>query len=313
MMPHGVGIIGAGPGVAALHVPTLARLAATSDRARLGCRQRPRRGSSPARSGLARRPASTNCSPIPASTSSSVCSPPAEHAEQVLASVAAGKRAIFCEKPLATTEADAAARDRGVPRGRRRAARRHEPPLRRGVGPRQASPARRRATGARDLGDDGAAAERPLPRRRDGTRAPAARPGRGGPDLAEPQVAASVVRQLLRDSPCTTCRCCATSRPVFERVVFARAVAPLGYAVGYGASGIPIRLATVMLPGRRRRALAPRHHDRRRADRGVLPAGVRARRAAPTCGCDSPTAASRRTRTRPRTAMSPSGARSPTC
>ena len=36
--------------------------------------------------------------------------------------------------------------------------------------------------------------------------------------------------------------------PVFERVVYARAVAPIGYAVGYEASGVPIRLATVMLP-----------------------------------------------------------------
>ena len=38
-----------------------------------------------------------------------ICSPPAEHASQILASVAAGKRAILCEKPLATTVADAEA------------------------------------------------------------------------------------------------------------------------------------------------------------------------------------------------------------
>ena len=30
--------------------------------------------------------------------------------------------------------------------------------------------------------------------------------------------------------------------------MFARAVAPIGYAVGYRASGVPVRLATVMLP-----------------------------------------------------------------
>src|SRR6478736_4181940 len=38
-----------------------------------------------------------------------LCTPPAEHAAQILASVAAGKRAILCEKPLATTVADAEA------------------------------------------------------------------------------------------------------------------------------------------------------------------------------------------------------------
>ena len=38
-----------------------------------------------------------------------LCSPPAEHAGQILASVAAGKRAVLCEKPLATTVADAEA------------------------------------------------------------------------------------------------------------------------------------------------------------------------------------------------------------
>src|SRR5690606_26000691 len=32
--------------------------------------------------------------------------PPATHAELILAAVAAGKRAIFCEKPLATTTAE---------------------------------------------------------------------------------------------------------------------------------------------------------------------------------------------------------------
>ena len=36
--------------------------------------------------------------------------------------------------------------------------------------------------------------------------------------------------------------------PVLDEVVFARAVAPLGYAVGFRASGIPVRLSTVMLP-----------------------------------------------------------------
>ena len=57
-----------------------------------------------------------------------VCSPHQFHAEQVAAICAAGKRGILCEKPLATTEAEAeeirkVVDGRGDPAGRRRDAR----------------------------------------------------------------------------------------------------------------------------------------------------------------------------------------------
>ncbi len=107
-MTWGVGIIGSGPGVAALHAPTLARVSedfrlvhvsdAGSGRAaviadRFGAR------------------ASTGVEGLLADGEVDVvaiCSPPARHAEHVRAALAAGRRAIFVEKPLADTADDAA-------------------------------------------------------------------------------------------------------------------------------------------------------------------------------------------------------------
>ena len=77
---------------------------------------------------------------------------------------------------------------------------------------------------------------------------PAAAPARGGPPLEVPQVAASVVRQLITGLAVHELPMLRDLAPVIERVVFARAVAPIGYVLGYRASGIPVRMATVMLP-----------------------------------------------------------------
>ncbi|HEX5857783.1 MAG TPA: Gfo/Idh/MocA family oxidoreductase, partial [Microbacterium sp.] len=107
-MSHGVGIIGAGPGVAALHSPTLARVAADLRVVHVADA-----GSGSAEP-VARRTGARWSSGIDELLSDAavdivvICSPPSEHAEQVLAAVATGKRAILCEKPLATTEEDAA-------------------------------------------------------------------------------------------------------------------------------------------------------------------------------------------------------------
>ena len=166
-MPHGVGIVGAGPGVAALHLPTLARLSDDFEVVHI----------SDAGSGRAEDLAGACGRTLvfghrrTARRSERVevvvlASPPAEHAARSCASVAAGKRAILCEKPLATTVADADGGDRRVPRGRHGAPDRHQPSLRPGLGPREASPARRRPQSARDLGHPGAPAQWPLPRRR---------------------------------------------------------------------------------------------------------------------------------------------------
>lgn len=106
-MVHGVGVVGAGPGVSALHLPTLARLAdrfavvhvadAGSGRARALADRTGARASSGMDDLLA----------DPEVEVVALCSPPAEHAAQILASVAAGKRAILCEKPIALTADDA--------------------------------------------------------------------------------------------------------------------------------------------------------------------------------------------------------------
>lgn len=107
-MTWGVGIIGSGPGVAALHAPILARsdgdfrLVHVSDSGsgraaiiadRFGAR------------------ASTGVDVLLADAEVdvvAVCSPPAQHAAHVRASLAAGRRAIFCEKPLADSAEEAA-------------------------------------------------------------------------------------------------------------------------------------------------------------------------------------------------------------
>ena len=101
--PLGVGIIGAGPVTQAIHLPTLASL---GDRlqvvhimevnAEVGALVASRTG---ARS-------TTSVQTLledPEVDVVAICSPGQFHAEQVEAATAAGKRAILCEKPLATT------------------------------------------------------------------------------------------------------------------------------------------------------------------------------------------------------------------
>ncbi|ALX66616.1 Gfo/Idh/MocA family protein [Microbacterium sp. XT11] len=108
-MTWGVGIIGSGPGVSALHAPILARtdgdfrLVHVSDggsgRAAMIAERFQARWSSGVDDLLA----------DPEVDVVAVCSPPELHAAHVRAGLAAGHRAIFCEKPLAGS-ADEAAR-----------------------------------------------------------------------------------------------------------------------------------------------------------------------------------------------------------
>lgn len=107
-MARGVGIVGAGPGVAALHLPTLARLA---ERFRVVHVADAGSGRAADLAELIGARASTGVDDLladPGVDVVAICSPPAEHAGQILASIAAGKRAIFCEKPLAVTAAEVA-------------------------------------------------------------------------------------------------------------------------------------------------------------------------------------------------------------
>jgi predicted dehydrogenase len=105
-MVHGVGLVGAGPGVSALHLPTLARLADHFAVVHIADA-----GSGRARA-LAERVGARSSAGIhelledPAVEVVALCSPPSEHADQVLASVAAGKKAVLCEKPIAFTASE---------------------------------------------------------------------------------------------------------------------------------------------------------------------------------------------------------------
>ena len=247
-MSHGVGIVGAGPGVAALHLPTLARLGADFEVVHISDGGSGRAEDLAARvgarwsSGVAELLADDRVAVVV------LCSPPAQHAGQILASVAAGKRAVLCEKPLATTVADAeavidACRDAGTALL---------------VGTNHLyDPAWGRAKHhllAGSLTVRSISVTLALPpngRYHDVVTelaAPASAPSRSGPDLSVPEVAASVVRQLITGLAVHDLPMLRDLAPVLEEVVFARALAPIGYAVGYRASRIPVRLTTVMLP-----------------------------------------------------------------
>ncbi|MEZ0493403.1 Gfo/Idh/MocA family protein [Kineococcus sp. TBRC 1896] len=103
----GVGVLGAGPVTQAIHLPTLARLTdrfavrhvmdvdgavAAATAARVGA----------AHSGTLEELLADEDVDVVA-----VCSPPQFHADQVIAALRAGKRAVLCEKPFATSRAEA--------------------------------------------------------------------------------------------------------------------------------------------------------------------------------------------------------------
>ena len=105
--PLGVGILGAGPVTQAIHLPTLARLpgqfrvvTVMDIDARVAELVAARAGAEPTQSVQA-------VLDHPGVDVVAVCSPHQFHAEQVAAICAAGKRGILCEKPLATTQAEA--------------------------------------------------------------------------------------------------------------------------------------------------------------------------------------------------------------
>ncbi|MFS0732372.1 Gfo/Idh/MocA family oxidoreductase [Microbacterium sp. 1P10UB] len=247
-MPTGVGIVGAGPGVSALHLPTLARVGGRFDVVHISD------GGSGRARGLADRVGARASSGIDELLADDrvevvvLCSPPAEHAAQILAAVAAGKRAVLCEKPLATTAEDAAA----VIDACRAAGTALLVGTNHFYDPAWGRARHHLTAGGRPVcAISLTLALPPNGRYHDVVTAlevSAPAPGRGGPDLSVPQIASAVVRSLLAGLAVHDLPMVRDLAPEIERVVFARAVAPLGFAVGYVASGIPVRLATVMLP-----------------------------------------------------------------
>lgn len=246
-MPWNVGLLGAGPGVAALHLATLGRLAelfsvvhiadAGSGRARGLAERLGARWSVGERDLLADRDVEVVA----------VCSPPSEHGRQIMAAVAAGKRAIFCEKPLATSRAEAdqvvaACRAAGTilvvgtnhlfdaSWGR---ARHHLVALEgrvQAVSVTLALPPNDRYH--RLVAEGGPF----LPARRE------------RPDLGDPAAAAAVLRQLLTGLAIHDLPALRDLAPTLEEVVYARLVPPIGYVVAYRASGVLVQLALNMIP-----------------------------------------------------------------
>ncbi len=315
-MPHGVGIVGAGPG--------RGRAAPADPRAperRLRGRPHLRRGQRPGGSRSRARVGARSSSGIDelladagGRRSSSLCSPPAEHAE----SDPGERRRRQARDPVREAprdDRDGCRRgDRRVPRGRHRApvgtnhlydpawgrAKHHLLAGGHRCG-RSRSPWRSRRTAATTTSSPSCRCLPPLP-------------GAAAPTSRVPQVAASVVRQLITGLAVHDLPMLRDLAPVIERVVFARAVAPIGYVVGYRASGIPVRLATVMLPDGADALWRPRDHDRHRRDRRCRSRRRSCTRAAPRCAWDSPTGKRHDLpASTPTTATSPSGARSPTC
>lgn len=103
----GVGFIGAGPVTQAIHLPTLATLA---DRFRVAHVMDVDEQVAAVVAARADAQSTTQLDTLledPEVDVVAICSPDRFHADQVAAVAAAGKRAILCEKPLATTVEEA--------------------------------------------------------------------------------------------------------------------------------------------------------------------------------------------------------------
>jgi predicted dehydrogenase len=244
-MVYGVGIVGAGPGVGALHIPTLARL---SDQFRLVHVSDAGSGRATVLAERAGARASSGIDDLLADELVDVvaiCSPPDRHAEQVLAAVAAGARAVLCEKPLATTVDDA---ERVIEACR--------------------AAGTTLLVGTNHLFDDAwgrtkhhlvasggpvrtvsvAMSLAPNPRYHAAvTDDPPVLPHRGGaPDIADPNVAAAIVRQLVVGLAVHDLPLVRDLAPGPVELVYARAVAPVGFAIGYRAGDVLVQLTAVM-------------------------------------------------------------------
>ncbi|RFA08172.1 dehydrogenase [Subtercola boreus] len=246
-MTHGVGVIGAGAGVGALHLPTLALLDdlysvvhvtdAGSGRAEALAAPLGARWSSGEAALLA----------DPEVDIVLVCSPPEQHARQILAAVTAGKRVVFCEKPLAQDAGEVeavigACRASGTVLvvgtnhlydfswGR---AKHHllaaRSPVQTVSVVVSLPPNTRYHDAVAELGD-------------------IRMPRRARPDLGNPDVVAGMVRQLVSGLAVHDLPALRDLAPRFEGMVFARAAAPVGYLLAYRASGVLVQLAAVMHP-----------------------------------------------------------------
>lgn len=246
-MPYGVGVIGAGPGASALHLPTLDRLSDTFRVVHVADSGSGRAEALAQRTAAAWSHGEDELLRDARVDVVAICSPPEQHARQILAAVAAGRRTILCEKPLALTRADAeavidACRSTGTAlvvatnhlfdpawgRARHHIAGELAPV--RTVSVTVSLPPNGRYHDAVTESLPGAAPQRPAP------------------DWDDPDFAAAVVRQLVLGLGIHDLPLLRDLAPRLDRVVFATAVAPIGYCIGFIANDVFLRLTAVMLP-----------------------------------------------------------------
>ncbi|MGN7947121.1 Gfo/Idh/MocA family protein [Microbacterium sp. 22215] len=246
-MHKGVGIIGAGPGVSALHLPTLDRMTELFRVVHIADAGSGRAEALAGRTDAAWSRGMDDLLADPTVEIVAICSSPEHHARQVLAAVAAGKRAILCEKPLALTHEDASAvieacRESGTAL----------------------------VVGTNHLFDPAwGRARHHIARQNASVRAisitvslppngryhdvvteslPGAAPARPAPDWRDVDFASAVVRQLVLGLGIHDLPLLRDLAPRIDRVVFARPVAPIGYCIGLISGDVIIRLTAVMVP-----------------------------------------------------------------
>lgn len=246
-MAHGVGVIGAGPGVSALHLPTLDRLPGLFRVVHVADGGSGRARALAERSGARWSTGTADLLVDPEVDVVAICSPPEDHAAQILAAVAAGARTILCEKPIALTRRDADAVIDAC----------------RGAGTALVVGTNHLFDPAWGRARHHIAAERapvravsiivslpPNGRYHDivSESLPGAAPARPAPDWTDPDVAAGIVRQLILGLGIHDLPLLRDLAPRLDRVVFARPIAPIGYCVGFLAGDVFVRLSAVMLP-----------------------------------------------------------------
>jgi len=247
-MSIGVGIIGAGPGAGALHIPTSARLGEQFRVVHVSDSGSGRAVALAARSGARSSTGVAELLADPAVEAVVIASPPDQHAAQVRAAVAAGARGILCEKPLALTHEDvdaviAECRAAGTvlvvgtnhlydPAWLR--AKHHL--IARGESIRQVSVTVSLPPNDRyhAVVTEAAAASGAAPR--------------GGPDVADPRIAAAIVHRLIIGLAVHDLPLLRDLAPRLDRVVYARPVAPIGFVLGYRAGEALVQVSCVMAP-----------------------------------------------------------------
>ncbi|WP_382303709.1 Gfo/Idh/MocA family protein [Herbiconiux sp. UC225_62] len=249
MMQRGVGVIGAGPGVSALHLPTLERLSALFRVAHVSDSGSGRAAELADRVGARSSAGIEGLLADPAVEVVAVCSPPDQHAAQVLAAVRAGKKGVLCEKPLATTPEEAEAVIEACQAAGTVLV----------VGTNHAfDPAWTRAkhhllaNRGRPQSWTVTIALPPNGRYHDAvteSAPPSAAGARPLPDWSNPQVAAAVVRQLVLGLAVHDLPALRDFAPRVTEVVFAEPISPIGYRIGLLAGDVLVQLNAVMLPG----------------------------------------------------------------